>query len=81
MVSKKSKKKKKKKKNCYCSPLEKTDMVLGKKVAIFDWEWGRNSTHREGQKITCNIWSVLPEPSFHAYTKYGNNGSDQNLDL
>ena len=20
----------------------KTDMVLGKNVAIFDWEWGRN---------------------------------------
>ena len=25
-------------------------MVLGKKVAIFDWEWGRNSTPRNGQK-------------------------------
>ena len=22
-------------------------MVLGKKVAIFDWEWGRNSAPRE----------------------------------
>ena len=26
-------------------------MVLGKKVAVFDWEWGRNSAPREGQKI------------------------------
>ena len=24
---------------------------IGKKVAIFDWEWGRNSTPRDGQKI------------------------------
>ena len=26
-------------------------MVLGKKVAIFDWKWCRNSAPREGQKI------------------------------
>ena len=25
-------------------------MVLGKKVAIFNWEWDRNSAPREGQK-------------------------------
>ena len=25
-------------------------MVLGKRVAIFDWEWGRNSAPRDGQK-------------------------------
>ena len=34
--------------------LGKTDMVLEKKVAIFYWEWGRNSAPRharEGQKI------------------------------
>ena len=31
-------------------------MVLGKKVAIFDWEWGRNSTPRDGQKRT---WSII----------------------
>ena len=30
---------------------EKADMVLGKKVAIFNWEWGRNSAPREGQKM------------------------------
>ena len=28
-------------------------MVLGKKVANFDWEWGRNSAPRDGQKIPC----------------------------
>ena len=26
-------------------------MVLGKKVASFDWEWGRNSAPRDGQKM------------------------------
>ena len=25
-------------------------MVLGKKVAIFVWEWGQNSAPRDGQK-------------------------------
>ena len=28
-------------------------MLLGKKVAIFDWECGRNSTPSEGQKMPC----------------------------
>ena len=28
-------------------------MVLGIKVAIFNWEWGRNSTPSDGQKIPC----------------------------
>ena len=37
-------------------------MVLGKKVAIFDWEWGRNSAPRDGQKIP---WLLL------AQLKYG----------
>ena len=31
-------------------------MVLGKKVAIFDWEWGRNLAPREGLKIP---WAAL----------------------
>ena len=26
-------------------------MVLGKNVAILDWEWGRNSGARDAQKI------------------------------
>ena len=30
-------------------------MVLGNKVAIFDWKWGQNSAPREGQKITCVV--------------------------
>ena len=30
-------------------------MVLGKKVTIFDWEWGRNSVPRDGQKRPCYI--------------------------
>ena len=28
-------------------------MVLGKRVAIFDWEWGQNSAPRDGQKRPC----------------------------
>ena len=30
-------------------------MVLGKKVAIFDWELGRNSAPRDGQKRPCMV--------------------------
>ena len=37
----------------YFSLLGKTDMVLGKNVAFFDWEWGPNSALREGQKVPC----------------------------
>ena len=29
-------------------------MVLGKKVTIFDWEWGQNSAPRDGQKRPWN---------------------------
>ena len=29
-------------------------MVLGKKVAIYDWEWGQNSGPRDGQKRPWN---------------------------
>ena len=29
-------------------------MVLGKKVNIFDWEWGRNLAPRDWQKVPCN---------------------------
>ena len=28
-------------------------MILGKKVAIFDWEWGLNLAPREGRKMPC----------------------------
>ena len=30
-------------------------MVLGKKVAIFYWEWGRNLAPRDGQKRPCTL--------------------------
>ena len=30
-------------------------MVLGKNVAIFYWEWGRNLAPGEGQKMSCNM--------------------------
>ena len=51
MVSKKSKKKKKQNIFFPFLYLGKTDMVLGKNVAIFDWEWGQISAPRDGQKI------------------------------
>ena len=36
-------------------------MVLGKNVAIFDWEWDRNPAPRDGQKIPCiSLESVIP---------------------
>ena len=35
----------------YFSLLGKTDMELGKQMAILDWEWGRNLAPRERQKI------------------------------
>ena len=34
-------------------------MVLGKKVTIFDWEWGRNSAPRDGQKRPCLVCDVF----------------------
>ena len=34
-------------------------MVLGKKMAIFDWEWGRNSAPREGQIMPCTVDYIL----------------------
>ena len=41
-------------------------MMFGKKVAILDWEWDRNSAPRERQKIPCKelkvITPVLPLP-------------------
>ena len=37
-------------------------MVLGKKVAIFDWEWGRNSASRDGQKRPCKLQRMVMDP-------------------
>ena len=50
VLSKKNVKKKLKKKMFLLFLIGKTDMVLGKKVAIFDWELGGNSAPRDGQK-------------------------------
>ena len=59
MVSKKAKKKK----TIYLFftflNLGKTYTVLGKKVAIFDWENGPSSAARDGQKISCNKSFIL----------------------
>ena len=49
-------------------------MVLGKKFAIFGWEWGRNSAPREGQKIPCNLtesphtWFISSNLQFYRNT-------------
>ena len=54
VVSKKSKKKSKKKYFLFVFLLfliGKNRHGIGKKVAIFEWEWGRNSALREGQKF------------------------------
>ena len=42
-------------------------MVLGKKMAIFDWEWGRNLAPREGQKMPFTVDSYIePYLSFQS---------------
>ena len=40
-------------------------MAFGKKVAVFDWEWGRNSVPRKGQKMP---WLRLQKVIVGAYT-------------
>ena len=35
--------------------MRKTTWYWGKKVAIFDWEWGQNFAPRDGQKIPCRL--------------------------
>ena len=61
------------------------DMVLGKNVAIFDWEWGQNSAPSEGQKslsvliasrevnahASLSFHAVMSEPCLLDYIKYG----------
>ena len=39
-------------------------MVLGKKVTIFDWEWGRNLAPRDGHKRPCKILQVQYNAKF-----------------
>ena len=53
-------------------------MALGKKVAIFDWEWGRNSATREGAEnplsdlglhcLSCSCWQETFVQNFRAST-------------
>ena len=38
-------------------------MVLGKKMTIFDWEWGQNSAPGDGQKIPCLAWDFFVQGS------------------
>ena len=38
-------------------------MVLGKKVASFDWIWGLNSAPREGQKIFARHYMGMQDPN------------------
>ena len=40
-------------------------MVLGKRVAIFYWEWGLNSAPREGQKIPWKLLVIQITQSRH----------------
>ena len=47
-------------------------MVLGKKVAIFDWECGRNSAPREGQKIPCHFSQPMAERLNHYVSSRAN---------
>ena len=39
----------------YFSLFGKNGHGIGKKVAIFNWEWGPNSAPRDGQKIPCLV--------------------------
>ena len=57
MVSK-EKVKRKKKDFFYFSLFGKNGHGIGKKVAIFDWEWDQNLAPRDGQKIPCMLTPV-----------------------
>ena len=37
-------------------------MVLGKKVAVFDREWGRNSAPRDGQTKSVSLQTMSVHP-------------------
>ena len=40
-------------------------MILGKKVAIFDWRWGGNLDPGERQKIPCNMKKMFSLQTFN----------------
>ena len=48
-------------------------MVLGKRVAIYDGIWGRNSTPREGQKIPLKLIGNQLSMVLIIYTKNASN--------
>ena len=47
-------------------------MVLWKKVAIFDWEWGRNLAPREGRNFP-GVFDMVREMSFIPISQAGQN--------
>ena len=47
-------------------------MVLGKKVAIFDCEWGRNSAPRDGQKSPDPSIYTIDHPDLNVSNFRGN---------
>ena len=44
-------------------------MVLGKKMAIFDWEWGRNSALEMGRKGPVFVCDVALRPSQQFFSR------------
>ena len=44
----------------------------GKKVAIFDWEWGRNSAPRDGQKSPDPSIYTIDHPDLNVSNFMGN---------
>ena len=45
-------------------------MVLGKKVAIFELEWGRISAPRDGQKRPCNLMHLKESKVHNGNNRY-----------
>ena len=45
-------------------------MLLGIRVAFFDWEWGRNSAPSEGHKIPCFKTRSSWEPAYLSMVLY-----------
>ena len=45
-------------------------MLLGIRVAIFNWEWGRDLAPREGHKISCFKTRSTLEPAYLSIVLY-----------
>ena len=58
-------------------------MVLGKKVAIFDWEWGQNLPPRDGQNNPLQADPIFTActVSFSCACSYENNRSESVLNF